>query len=789
MVKSKVSILLGSAFGLWLGLIGAGAESLSSSPVPAKIKPVAPPKAATFPLSDVRLLVSPFKAGQDIGVKYLLDLEPDRFLANFRKEAGLEPKAKQYGGWESQGVSGHTGGHYLSGCAIAYAATGESRLLERVNYFVKELAVCQAANGNGYVAAIPNGMKTYEEVASGKIKSSGFDLNGIWVPNYTLHKLLAGLRDAYRLCGNNQALEISRKLGDWFEKTLSGLNENQMQAVLAAEHGGMNEVLADLYADTGDVRYLTLSRRFHHRAILDPLSHGEDILPGKHGNTQIPKLIGLATRYELAGMESDRETASFFWDRVVNHHSYVTGGHSDHEHFGPADKLNDRLSTMTTESCNVYNMLKLTRHVFGWNPNAAVADFYERALLNHIRATQHPDGRVIYYLSLHPGHFKEYQSLDDGFTCCVGTGMENHVKYGEAIYFHNAQDIWVNLFIPSDLNWPERGLKLRQETGWPNSDSSHITLNLQKSSEFTVLIRHPYWATKGFSVRVNGRLEKTTSAPSSYVSLKRKWKKGDHIDVEFPMGLRTEAMPDNPNRIAFFNGPTLLAAELGGIDDLGADLPFYVPAIVSSDADVTHMLQPVPGEPGSFASSRMGHPQDFKLVPFHALQDHRYTVYIDKYTPAEWSQRETEIRTRQEEELALAARTIDNLRIGEMQPERDHDLQGEKTAAGEAFGRKWRHATDGGWFSFKLKVDADKPSDVQLTFWGEDGGKRTFDILADNVKLTTVTLQNNKPGQFFDVVLPIPENLTKGRESVVVKLQAHPDNMAGGIFGARSVRH
>ncbi|MBC8097275.1 MAG: glycoside hydrolase family 127 protein, partial [Akkermansiaceae bacterium] len=433
----------------------AGADTLTDEHG-LKIQPVAPPQARTFSAASVRLLSGPFKQGQDLAAKYLLSLEADRFLAWFRKEAGLVPKATNYGGWEAQGIAGHSLGHYLTGCALAYAATGDPQFLDRVNYIVTELAECQKAGGTGYIAAIPGGKKAYAEVAAGDIRSKGFDLNGIWVPNYTMHKVFAGLRDAYRLGGNPQALEVSKSLADWFEKTHAGLNEEQMQKILAAEHGGLNETFADLYADTGDERYLKLARRFHHKAILDPLARGEDILPGKHANTQIPKLIGLATLYELTGDRGDRAGAQFFWDRVVHHHSYVTGGHCDGEHFGAADRLNNRLSSNTTETCNVYNMLKLTEHVFGWNPSADAADFYERALLNHIRSSQHPDGRVIYNLSLKPGFHKEYQSPYDGFTCCVGSGMENHVRYGEGIYFHNDDNLWVNLFIASEVNWKAR---------------------------------------------------------------------------------------------------------------------------------------------------------------------------------------------------------------------------------------------------------------------------------------------------------------------------------------------
>lgn len=786
-MQTTLRTILGLLLSISLGGV-ACADSLSANPAGVKIKPAAPPKAQPFSPQAVRLLDGPFKEGQDIAGRYLLSLEPDRFLANFRKEAGLEPKAKQYGGWESQGVSGHTGGHYLSACAMAWAATGDKRFLERVNYFVDELALCQQANGNGYVSAIPNGKKIYSEVAAGDIRSAGFDLNGGWVPNYTQHKVMAGLRDAYRLAGNDKALQVLRGLADWFERTLAGLDQAQMQKILACEHGGMNEVFADLYADTADPRYLALSLRFHHQAILDPLSRRQDILPGKHANTQIPKLVGLATRYEITGAADDRTASEFFWDCVVHHHSYVTGGHCDFEHFGEPDRLNDRLSSSTTETCNVNNMLKLTRHVFGWNPDAAVADFYERALLNQIRSTQHPDGRVIYNLSLKPGHFKEYQSPYDGFTCCVGTGMENHVKYADAIYFHDETGLWVNLYIASELDWKARGVRVRQDTRWPDDGSATITFACERPSEFAIRLRRPHWALTGMEVLVNGQLQPVDTKPSSYAQIRREWKSGDRLEVRLPMTLRTEFMPDNHKRLAVFYGPTLLAANLGEVGDPQAARASYVPVLLTGGRPVTDWVKPVSLAGRSFKTDGVGRPRDVELVPFHRLHDRRYTVYLDVYTPDEWLAREAAVRAEEQRKALLAARTVDILRIGEMQPERDHNLQGQNTSAGEAMGRKWRHATDGGWFSFEMKVDPAKASELLCSYWGSDAGKRSFDIIVDGTKIATQKLENNQPGQFFEVTYDIPLELTRGKEKVTVKFLAHPGNSAGGLFGSSLLR-
>lgn len=786
-MRNQGSLITGVLTVAWVGLFAAHADTLTEGNPPLKVVPAVTAKAQAFNLRDVRLLGGEFKTAQDTAAKYLLSIEADRLLAKFRKEAGLEPKAKHYGGWEDKTIAGHSLGHYLSACSLAWASTGDQHFLDRANYVVAELAECQRAGGDGYLAAFENGRKVYAEVGAGDIRSSGFDLNGIWVPNYTMHKVLAGLRDAYRLCGNTNALNVSIKLVDWMEKSLARLNEAQMQRVLACEHGGMNEVLADLYVDTGNERYLKFSRRFHHKAILDPLARSEDILPGKHANTQIPKIVGLATRYELAGDTNDLAAADFFWQRVVHHHSYVTGGHCDGEHFGQPDQLNNRLSSSTTETCNVNNMLKLTEHVFGWNPVADVADFYERALLNHIRSSQHPDGRVIYNLSLKPGHYKEYQQPYDDWTCCVGTGMENHVKYGTGIYYHTADSLWINLFIASELNWRSRGILLQQETRWPSADTSSFTIKTDKPQEFTLQIRHPYWA-KTLTVKVNGKVVSEKTSPSSYAVVRRVWKNDDKVVVIFPMALRTESMPDNTNRIAVFYGPTLLAADLGAVNNSAATKPAFVPVLLTENKPFTDWVKPVSIGDQMFKTKGVGKPHDVSLVPFYRLHDRRYTVFLDKFTADDWAKREADIRAEETRVKALEARTVDFCQLGEMQPERDHDVQGDKSGTGEYMGRKLRHAWDGGWFSFEMKVDSGVTNQLLCDWWGSENGKREFDILVDGVKIAAQKLLNNKPGQFWDATYSIPAELTRGKIKVTVKFQALPENYAGGLFGCRIVR-
>ncbi len=597
-----------------------------------------------FELSDVTLLDGPFKRATELNRESLLRYEPDRLLSKFRSEAGLKPKAEPYEGWEAKTIAGHSLGHHLSACALMYQSTNDNRFLARVKHIVDELEACQVADGDGYIGAFPNGKKILEEeVAKGNIKSEGFDLNGIWVPYYTQHKVMAGLRDAYHLCGVNKALEIEKKFADWLGTIVENLNDEQIQKMLHCEHGGINEVLADLYADTQNAKYLGLSRVFHHKAILDPLTAGVDVLPDKHGNTQIPKLTGLARRYELTGDLNDKKAAEFFWDRVVNHHSYVTGGHGNGEYFGQPDQLRDRLSKDTTESCNVYNMLKLTRHLFQWNPRAEVADYYERALFNHILSSQHPgDGRVIYNLSLEMGGFKSYQD-PEGFTCCVGTGMENHSKYGGNIFFKNKAELYISQFIAAEVNWKEKGVKVKQITKFPEEQGTTIEIESDNPQEFTLQIRYPYWAEKGIEILVNGKKKEVDQKPGSFIGLKRGWVSGDKVEVSIPFTLRLETMPDDENRVAVLYGPLVMAGDLGPENDPAAEKPDYVPVLLTEDRNPNLWLSPIENAVNTFrVAEKVAHPRGFTLIPFYAMHEHRYSVYWDMFNEARWRQRESE---------------------------------------------------------------------------------------------------------------------------------------------------
>ncbi len=751
-----------------------------------KVKSKVDLKAYAFNLIDVKLLPSPFTEAMEADVRYLLKIEPDRLLSDFRSHAGLKPKGKRYGGWESSGLAGHSLGHYLSALALHYTSTGDQEFLKRSNYIVDELYECQLARKTGYVGAIPNEDSMWTEVAKGNIRSRGFDLNGAWSPWYTVHKIMSGLLDAYLYTNNPKALQINNGIADWTDHVTKNLSDSLIQQMLVTEYGGMNDALVNTYALTGNKKYLDLSYRFHDRRILDSLALKKDILPGKHSNTQIPKVIGTARRYQLTGDQKDLDIADFFWETIVNNYSYATGGNSNYEYLGEPRKLNEKLTDNTTETCNTYNMLKLTRQLFTIEPSAHLMDYYEKGLYNHILASQnHHTGMVTYFVSLRMGGKKEYSNEFHSFTCCVGTGMENHVKYGENIYYRGKDgSLYVNLFIPSVLNWKEKGITVKQESQLPAKDVTTFTITAAKPASFALRIRKPHWANI-VQVKVNDA-EQVTMKPDEqgYLVLNRKWKTGDQIELTMPTDFYTESMPDNKNRRAIFYGPVLLAGVLGNKEPE----PHEVPVLVSSEQDPNKWIKPVDNTTLAFQTVKTGTPKDIKLIPFNQTADEHYSVYWDVFTPQEWSVQQKVYEEEKRKQKELENRTVDILRIGEMQPERDHNLTGENTMTGDDHNRKWRIAHDGGSFYFTMKVAPDSVNMLICTYWGMDNRGRNFDILVDNVKIATEDLNKFKTSKFYDIPYAIPLELTKNKQLVIVKFVPKKNNSAGPVYGVRMAK-
>jgi hypothetical protein len=766
-------------------------------PIPADaVKPRATTGAIAFDPADVRLLDGPFKAAQDRDGAYLLFLEPDRLLHNFRLFANLPPKAEIYGGWESLGVGGHTLGHYLSACALMYRFTGDARYRGRVDYIVSELEACQKQSASGLICGIPDAASIFAKIAADGTVTG-------WVPWYTIHKLLAGLRDAYYYCGNSPARDIMLRLTDWAVALTLNLTYDQFQRMLDTEHGGMAETSADAYSICGDDRYLDFALRFTHRAIMDPLARGEDRLDGLHSNTNIPKLIGYERIFQLTGDPGYHAAALFFWRTVVENRSYANGGNGDFEHFFPPERFGDHVhSDCATETCCSYNMLKLTKQQFQADPDSRFMDYYERTLYNHILASQEPDrGMMCYFTPMKAGHFKVYCDPVGSFWCCVGTGIENHARYGESIYFRSpdADAMYVNLFIPSVVNWRERGIAIRQETAFPDSDASALRITADRPTAATIKIRRPNWSG-GMSVSINGKAVAARAGSDGYVAIQRTWRTGDVVAVHVPMALEMQPLPNAPDKQAVMVGPVLLVGRLGveGMDntpDISTDQAPYgdLPAVgattfVTENGDAARRIKPIPGQPLTFRTHGLGEPDDVTLIPMYRMHHERYNVYWSTYTPTEWRQREVQIEAEAERRRAIDAITVDEFLPGNQQSEVDHRLASSQSNTGYAEDRTWRDATAGGWFSFEMKVDPAQSCSLLCTYWGSDTGNRDFDILVDGVVIASQTLNGNSPGKMFDVAYKIPPDIVAGKQTVTVRLRAKPGAMAGGLFGCRVLR-
>ncbi|WP_439635375.1 beta-L-arabinofuranosidase domain-containing protein [Oceanicaulis sp.] len=723
-----------------------------------------------LPLRDVRLKPSIFADAVERNSEYLLFLSPDRLLHNFHLSAGLEPRGPVYGGWEARGIAGHTLGHYLTACALAYAQTGRGELRERVAYVVDQLAMCQAAHGDGYVGGttverngeVVDGKIIFEELRDDDIRTGGFDINGGWVPLYTWHKVQAGLIDALRHAELDAARPVLLGMAAYLAEILEGLDDSQMQTLLAAEHGGLNEVYAELYALTGERRWLTLAERIRHRSVLDPLAAGADPLPGLHANTQIPKVIGLARLHELTGETQYRETSEHFYALVTDHYSYVIGGNSEREHFPEPDVIAGRLTDRTCEACNTYNMLKLARHLHAWSGDPAILDYYERAHLNHIMAHQHPQtGGFVYFMPLASGSRRIYSEPEDSFWCCVGSGMESHAKHGESIWWEDEGGLYLNLYYASRAHWRNGGMTISLDTDFPMDEQVTITIEDAPDADRSLALRIPGWCANP-ELSINGALHRV-EVQAGYLRLTRRWRAGDVIRLRLPMALSMETPPDAPNLTTYLHGPLVLGADLGDAAEPYEALP---PALISADPGAA--LQ---ATGAGFAQYAMGgaEPRGLTLSPFFSQYDRRSAVYFPSFTPEEWALQRDAFEAEQRAEAVLQARTVDVIHLGEMQPERDHDFrfnQADLIAFGGLTGRQawWG---EGNWMAFDLAVD-DGPMILQALYWGEEINK-DFEVRVDG-QLIARERRDREPDQEFHAVdYPLPLALTQGKDEVEIR--------------------
>ena len=810
---------------------GAGALPLLLDPASAlaQLDPAHAPerardnvRARPLPLAAVRLQGGPLKEAQDADRRYLLQLEPDRMLAYYRERAGLPRKAEPYGGWDGGGrnLTGHVAGHYLSAVSLMYAATGDARFQERADHIVRELKEVQDANRDGNLVALEGGREAFARLAKGEIRSSAFDLNGMWSPWYTLHKTYAGLRDAYRHTGNRTALQVEIAYARWAEGILAGLGDVQLAHMMNTEFGGMNEVLVDLYADTGDRRWLDLSYRFEHADFIEPLQRHQDDLPGKHANTTIPKLLGSVSRYIAAGDPGDLMAAAFFWDTVVQHHTFATGGHGSDEYFFRPDALGAHVDGRTCESCNVYNMLKLTRRLFSLRPDPEYADFQERALFNHALASIDPGtSDMCYMVPVGRGVQHEYQDMLRSFTCCVGTGMENHALHGHGLYYEDGDRLYVAVYAPSTAEWQQAGVQLSMDTSFPTGDAATLRLALRSPREFTLALRRPHWAGDGFAVKVNGQVvalptrepgpwrERGSQYPvsaragSTFVEVKRTWHTGDVVEIALPRSLRLEPTPDRPRRAALMWGPLVLAGDLGPErqrNEDGEDVapPPPVPVLVAAERPIDSWLVPVSGSPGRFRTAGVARaPEatdrtvDVELVPFYQLPKRTYALYWDLFTPGEWDAERARYAAEAERLRKLEGATIAYIEPGEAVFEGKYGYQsGENTDPYRVEGRPAR--TSRTWFSYTVPVDPAKDMALLLTFSSAERRytPADFEIQVDGVTVASPRLERSDPPRFYDVTFPIPPDAVRGKTRVMLRFEAKPNSRVPAIFAVRLVR-
>ncbi len=755
------------------------------------------PKVEYFGISDVRLTRSAFKHAEDMDIQYLLALNPDRLLAPYLKGAGLTPKADNYTNWENTGLDGHIGGHYLSALSFMYAATGNKEIGRRLDYVLSELKRCQDTAGDGYLCGVPDGRKMWKEIEQGNVRAATFGLNDRWVPLYNIHKIYAGLRDAYLVAHREEAKDMLVKLTDWMERTTANLTDAQMQDMLRSEHGGLNETFADVAAITGDKRYLTLAHRFSHDIILNPLLKQEDKLTGIHANTQIPKVIGFKRIADIEKNDDWSKAADFFWHTVVNNRSITIGGNSVYEHFHPADNFEPmRTSEQGPETCNTYNMLRLTKMLYATSADAKYMDYYERALFNHILSTQDPvQGGFVYFTPMRSGHYRVYSQPQTSFWCCVGSGLENHARYGEMIYAHKGNDqLYVNLFIPSTLEWGD--INIEQSTSFPDEEGTSVIVTSKKgkNKKFTLNIRVPEWVNEGeLSLTINGKTEKVYIA-DGYVKVNRSWKDGDKLHISMPMHLRAIDMPDNSHNYSFLYGPIVLASRMGTqrqdgmfADDSrgghiaqGPRLPLQnMPVVVGSTEDILSHITKTDGKM-EFTLKGVS-PENYegmKLEPFYRIHESRYMVYWPVLSASEVVKRQEEVARQESIAQALEARTADKVTCGEQQPESDHFVKMEWSGTGNDGGVQWRETRQ--WFSYRMKTNGRKITAVRIAFRPENN--RDARVLINDTEIGLFSSADNGV-----IEIPVKADVTGKAETLTLKIAKGNKDITPHIYEVRLI--
>ena len=644
------------------------------------VQPVTSKPLNSFGLDEVTLLDREFRLRQELDLNYIKTLEPDKYLSHFRRNAGIETDSQgnpidntiRYGGWESLGSS--TFGHYLSAMSMMYRVTGDTTLLHKINYIIEELDFIQRNPvyedenlRKGVLVAFdrdhhdhvrePNFLRTYNELREGRVNLTSapnkrdaavenpFYKSFYWLSGglswYTNHKIYAGIRDAYLYTGNPKAKKVFLYFCDWACWATEKLNEQAMARMLYSEHGAMNEMLVEAYALSGDRKYLNCAYRFNERETIYPCMKGDTgeiagTISNTHANAQIPQFYGVLKEFEYTGNSGYKDAADHFFRYVLSQQSFVTGGNSEWEQFRSPGDIASQITRRSGETCNTYNMLKIAKGLFEYSGDAFYADYMERALYNHILPSMHTAqlGAYTYFLSLEPGYFKTFSKPYDSHWCCVGTGMENPAKYGEFIYFHRDKEVFVNMYVASELNWKEQDFQMRTNTDFPRDSKVQFYILKNGGGLSSLSLRIPLWAEME-DVTVNGKSVAFTKQ-KGFLKLERDWEKGDVIEVKIPMSLRKEYIPNCSDRFALFYGPVLLAGKLGK-----SDMPETVFAFGENDftrSDRYDYKDAIPDfQKGTSAARCLTKtaPADLKFlsitgiefVPFYEIMEERHSVY------------------------------------------------------------------------------------------------------------------------------------------------------------------
>ncbi len=714
-------------------------------------------------------------------VAYLKSLDADRLLKGYCLIGGMESSAQIYGGWENSAIKGHTLGHYLSALSQAYATCGDEELKAIADHIVEVLAQCQNAE-TGYLSAIPE--SHFTQIERGNTA-------GTWVPWYNMHKLMSGLIHAWELTGNAQALEVASRLGDWVYSRTSKWSPSTQITVLNVEYGGMNDVLYQLYSHTRAEDHLSAAHSFDEMALFDALYNGQDVLNGKHANTTIPKIVGALQRYMVLGEGEEYylQVAENFWEIVVNNHTYITGGNSEWEHFGEPNILEAERTNCNCETCNTYNMLKLTRELFKITGSRKYADYYENTYINAILSSQNPEtGMTTYFQPMASGYFKVYSTPDQHFWCCTGSGMENFSKLGDSIYYQDDNSLYVTRYTASSVRWTAKGMTVTMDTDIPMTDQAVLTIAADTPVAADIVLRVPDWCAGEPVVQINGEAVRA-SAVNGFIRLNREWQGSDVIRITLPSEIRVHPLPDDPGVVAFKYGPVVLSADLGqnsmttGVTGVNVTVP-------SADLSASEVLRIAEGNAEAWLQNigehlvrdgaelrftLRGTDRDLVFTPHYQQHQSRYAIYV-----------------RLTAETAADAKgttryiVIDSLPVANDQYEFSHNLQGSKTGTGMHLGRNYRHAEAGGFFSYEMAVEQGVQNYLCVNYFSGDAGRK-FTVLVNDTVLASVTLENVNPGKFYDVYYPIPASLTEGTNQVTITFKADQGGYAGGIFEKLSI--